>query len=70
MLRIYLCQCDRHLTTEHRKESIIMEENNHKDTQEDPVPLTDEEFARFRKKQKRKGWIFTEIIDFILHFFD
>ena len=48
----------------------MMEENNRKDAQEDPTPLTDEEFARFRKKQKRKGWIFTEIIDFILHFFD
>ena len=46
-----------------------MEENNHKDVQEDPVPLTDEEFARLQKKQKRDSWIFTEMIDFILNFF-
>lgn len=70
LLRIYVCQYDRRLTTKHRKESITMEENNHTDTQEDPAPLTDEEFARLQKKQKREGWIFTEIIDFILHFFD
>ena len=69
MLRIYLCQCDRHLTTEHRKESIIMEENNHKDTQEDPTPLTDEEFAEFQKKEKRRVGIIATIIDFILGLF-
>ena len=46
-----------------------MEEDNSRDTQEDPEPLTDEEFEKFQKKQKREGWIFTEIIDFILHFF-
>ena len=46
-----------------------MEENNRKDEQEDPIPLTDEEFARFQKKQDRDGWIFTQIIDFILNFF-
>ena len=46
-----------------------MEENNDKETQEDPEPLTDEEFARLQKKQKRDSWIFTEIIDFILNFF-
>ena len=46
-----------------------MEENNHKDTQEDPTPLTDEEFARFQKKQKREGLIIKDIIDFILTFF-
>jgi len=46
-----------------------MEENNHRDEQEDPAPLTDEEFARFQKKQERSSRIFTEIIDFILSFF-
>ena len=47
-----------------------MEENNQKDTQEeDPTPLTDEEFARFQKKQKREGSIIGTIIDFILGFF-
>ena len=46
-----------------------MEEHKNEDEQKDPEPLTDEEFAKFQKKQKREGWIFTEIIDFILHFF-
>lgn len=45
------------------------EENNPMDAQDDPVPLTDEEFARYQKKQNRGSWIFTEIIDFFLHFF-
>ncbi len=58
------------LVTEHRKESMIMEENNQKDTQEeDPTPLTDEEFARFQKKQKRDVSIIGTIIEFILGFF-
>ena len=52
-----------------QKESMMMEENNRKDAQEDPTPLTDEEFARFQKKQKREGWIIKDIIDFILTFF-
>lgn len=46
-----------------------MEENTRRDEQEDPVPLTDEEFARLEKKQERESWIFTEVIDFILNFF-
>ena len=46
-----------------------MEENNQKDTQEDPTPLTDEEFSQFQKKQKRESHIITDIIDFILGFF-
>ena len=46
-----------------------MEQDNHKDAQDDPTPLTDEEFARLQKKQKRESWIITEIIDFILSFF-
>ena len=62
-------QRNRRLNTEYGKESITMEENNDKETQEDPEPLTDEEFARLQKKQKRDSWIFTEIIDFILKFF-
>ena len=40
------------------------------ETREDPEPLTDEEFERFQKKQKRESRILTELIDFILHFFD
>ena len=51
------------------KESIPMEENKNRDEQEDPTPLTDEEFARFQKKQKREGQILSDIIDYILHFF-
>lgn len=47
-----------------------MEENNQKNAQEeDPTPLTDEEFARFQKKQQREGGIIKCIIDFILGFF-
>ena len=52
-----------------RKESSPMEENNNKDEQEDPTPLTDEEFARFQKKQKRESGILVDILDFILSFF-
>ena len=46
-----------------------MEENNQKDAQEDPTPLTDEEFAQFQKKQKRESHIIADILDFILGFF-
>ena len=46
-----------------------MEENNRKDMQEDPAPLTDEEFDRFQKKEKRKVTIIGDIIDFIVSFF-
>ena len=35
----------------------------------DPQPLTDEEFAEYQKKERRKGTIISDIIDFILHFF-
>ena len=40
-----------------------------RDEQEDPVPLTDEEFEKFRKKQKRESSIIRDIIEFILGFF-
>lgn len=46
-----------------------MEENRQRDAQEDPVPLTDEEFAQYQKKEKRKVRIIGDIIDFILGFF-
>lgn len=46
-----------------------MEDNNNRETQEDPRPLTDEEFVRFQKKLKRESGIFVNIIDFILSFF-
>ena len=54
---------------ERRKESVTMEENNRKDMQEDPTPLTDEEFERYQKKEKRKVTIIGDIIDFIVSFF-
>ena len=31
-----------------------MEDNTRRDTEEDPVPLSDEEFVEFQKKEKRK----------------
>ena len=46
-----------------------MEENNQKDAQEDPTPLTDEELERFQKKEKRKATIIGDVIDFIVNFF-
>ena len=42
------------------------EENTRRDTEEDPVPLTDEEFVEFQKKEKRKVTIIGDIIDFIV----
>ena len=44
--------------------------NEQEAEKEDPQPLTDEEFERFQKKQRRESRILTDIIDFILHFFD
>ena len=46
-----------------------MEENDRRDEQEDPTPLTDEELARFQKKENRKMTIIWDIIDFIINFF-
>ena len=46
-----------------------MDENDQKDTQEEPAPLTDGEFSRFQKKQKRDVSIIGTIIEFILGFF-
>ena len=46
-----------------------MEEKEPKNTQEDPVPLTDEEFAEYQKKERRKAGIIGVIIDIILDFF-
>jgi len=66
---MYLCQRAQRLITEHRKESIIMEENKHRDEREDPTPLTDEELARFQKKENRKVRIIWDIVEFIVNFF-
>ncbi len=46
-----------------------MEENNRKDMLEEPAPLTDEEFDRFQKKEKRKVTIIGDIIEFVVSFF-
>ncbi len=46
-----------------------MEENTNNEERGDPTPLTDEEFARYQEKQRRKNGIITDIIDFILGFF-
>ena len=46
-----------------------MEDNTRRDTEEDTVPLTDEEFVEFQKKEKRKVTIIGDIIDFIVNFF-
>ena len=45
-----------------------MEKNTGKPEQDNPAPLTDEEFAEFQKKEKRKGGVISAIIDFILGF--
>ena len=57
------------LITEHRKEGITMEENDRRNEQEDPTPLTDEELEQFQKKENRKVTIIGDIIDFIVSFF-
>lgn len=46
-----------------------MEENEKKAEQEDPKPLTDEEFEELKKKEKRTGGIISAIIDFLTGFF-
>ena len=46
-----------------------MEDNTNKPKQEETTPLTDEEFAEFQKKEKRKDGIIFTILDFILDFF-
>ena len=45
------------------------EENNKKTGQEDPKPLTDEEFNELKKKEKRTGGIISAIVDFFTGFF-
>ena len=43
--------------------------NEQKTEEEDPKPLTDEEFEALKKKEKRTGGIISGIIDFITGFF-
>ena len=45
------------------------EEDNRKEDREDPEPLTDEEFEKLKRKEKRTGDIISAIIDFITGFF-
>lgn len=64
--------CDRRACQRRRPVSgkeTGMEEKDTKNTQEDPVPLTDEEFAEYQKKENRKTGIIMTIIDLILEFF-
>ena len=44
-------------------------ENKEENSQDDPTPLTDEEFAEYQKKEKRKVSIIGDIVDFIINFF-
>ena len=46
-----------------------MEENEKKTEKEDPRPLTDEEFEKLKKKEKRTGAIISAIVDFFTGFF-
>ena len=46
-----------------------MDEKDLKEVQDDPVPLTDEEFADYQEKERRKAGIIGTIVDFILEFF-
>ena len=49
--------------------NMATEENDKKTEQEDPTPLTDEEFDELKKKEKRTGGIISTIIDFFTGFF-
>jgi len=46
-----------------------MENKETKPEEQDPVPLTDEEFAEFQKKEKRTQGIISMIVDLITGFF-
>ena len=48
---------------------MAAEENEKKTEEEDPRPLTDEEFAELKKKEKRTNGIIDAIIDFFTGFF-
>ena len=45
------------------------EEKDTKAEEEDPRPLTDEEFEEFKKKDNRQVGIFKAIVDFFTSFF-
>ena len=46
-----------------------MEEKKEELEQDDPTPLTDEEFARYQRKEERKVGIIATLVDFFLSFF-
>ena len=48
---------------------MTTEDNDRKDEQTPPRPLTDEEFDELKKKEKRTGGIISAIIDFFTGFF-
>lgn len=48
---------------------MATEENNRETESEDPTTLTDEEFAEYQKKERRKGCIIAAFIDIITGFF-
>ena len=45
------------------------EENNRETEQEDPRPLTDEEFEQLQKKERRTANIISTVVDFVTGFF-
>ena len=48
---------------------MSIEENDKKIGQEDPEPLTEEEFEELKRKEKRTVWIISAILDFFMDFF-
>ncbi len=48
---------------------MTREDHDAETEQEDPIPLTDEEYAELKKKERRVGGIISAIFDFITSFF-
>ena len=48
---------------------MTTEKNEKQPDQKDPRPLTDEEFDKLKKKEKRTGGIISAIVDFFTGFF-
>ena len=48
---------------------MATEDSSRQTGQEDPTPLTDEEFEELQKKDKRTSGILAAIVDFITGFF-
>ena len=45
------------------------EENEKKNEEKDPTPLTDREFEELKKKERRTAGIISAIVDFVTGFF-